>query len=228
MSRSARLLDLIQLLRRHRRPVTATVLATELAVSERTIYRDIVTLAGQGVPVEGEAGIGYVLRPGYLLPPLMFGEDELDALMLGLRWVASRDDQPLARAAGDVLAKIAAVLPQSARETIFDTGLLAGARSAAPLAEITLLRQAIRVEQKLLLTYTDAKDAHTQRVVWPIAVAFFDQARVLVAWCELRQGFRHFRTDRIAQAELQPGRYTPRRRVLLARWQAEEGVAAQL
>jgi predicted DNA-binding transcriptional regulator YafY len=110
-SRSERLLALIQALRRHRRPVTARQLATELSVSVRTIYRDIETLVAQGASIAGEAGVGFVMRPGFMLPPLMFRDDEVEALMLGSRWVAQLPDAPLARAAADAVAKIMAVLP---------------------------------------------------------------------------------------------------------------------
>ena len=113
MSRAQRLLDLLQLLHRHRRPVTGQSLADELGVSVRTLYRDIATLQAQGAHIEGEPGLGYVLRPGFLLPPLMFSEEELSALVLGMRWVADRGDGPLARAARDATAKIAAVLPRA-------------------------------------------------------------------------------------------------------------------
>src|SRR5438128_2305023 len=123
MSRSQRLLDLIQVLRRHRRPVSGAVLAEDVGVSLRTLYRDIETLKAQGAHIDGEAGIGYVLRPGFMLPPLMFIEEEIEALVLGSRWVHQRADQVLADAAANVLAKIGAVLPKDLRETLDDSGL---------------------------------------------------------------------------------------------------------
>lgn len=225
MSRAGRLLELLQSLRRHRRPVTAAALAAELGVSERTVYRDIATLVGRGVPVEGEAGLGYVLRPGFLLPPLMFGEEELEALVLGLRWVAGQGEAvALARAAQDALAKIAAVLPEAAREALPHVGLLVPPAGPAGAVGLALLRQAIRAERPLRLHYADAADRRSERVVWPLALAFFDQVRVLVAWCELRHGFRHFRCDRMLGAEPLEGRYPRRRRLLLAEWRASEGV----
>lgn len=224
MSRSARLLTLIQLLRRRRHPVTAAVLAVELGMSERTVYRDVATLAAQGVPVEGEAGLGYVLRPGFLLPPLMFGDDEIEALVLGLRWVAGRGDGPLGAAAADALAKIAAVLPAGAREAMLDAGLLAGAAPPPEAADLSILRRAIRTERKLWIAYADARGLRTERTVWPFALGFFERLHVLAAWCELRQGFRHFRVDRIARVEAVGGRYPGRRRVLLAQWRAQEGI----
>ena len=230
MSRSARLLDLVQALRRHRRPATAAALAAELGVSERTIYRDIATLSGQGAPIEGEAGLGYVLRPGFLLPPLMFDDDEIEALVLGLRWVAQRGDGILGEAAADALAKIASVLPPELREMAADSGLLAGARASAPTAEVNLsdLRQTIRTERKLRISYVDAKGARSERTIWPFAIGFFEQALVVAAWCETRQDFRHFRTDRIVKALPTGERYPRRRRALLAEWREREGIPEQI
>lgn len=223
MSRSARLFDLLQALRRHRHPVTAAALARELEVSTRTLYRDIATLQGQGAPIEGEAGIGYVLRPGFVLPPLMFGPDELEALMLGLRLVAEQGDPALARAAEDASARILAVLPRELAQAATGTGLLAGP-SARPeqKVELALLREGIRGQRRLRMTYLDGSGTRTDRVVWPIAIAFFDQVRVLVAWCESRNGFRHFRTDRIEVAE-PADRYPTPRAALLRTWRSQIG-----
>ena len=223
MSRSARLLDLIQMLRRFRRPVTAARLADELGVSLRTVYRDIETLIAGGAPIEGEAGLGYVLKRGFVLPPLMFGEDEVDALILGLRWVAERGDPGLERGAADALAKIVAVLPEEMEDAAAASGLLAGpGGSGAPA--LAGVRQAIRAEHKLRLRYTDKKGAATDRVVWPVALGFFEAAEVLAAWCETRQDFRHFRLDRIAAADPLGQRYPKRRRVLLAEWRLLQGI----
>src|SRR5664279_4018603 len=126
MSRTERLLDLIQTLRRHRRPVSGAKLAAELGVSLRTVYRDIRTLIGQGAPIDGEAGLGYVLRPGYTLPPLMFSRDEIEALMLGTGMVARAADPALAKAARDALAKITAVLPAGRNDQAAIPGVVAG------------------------------------------------------------------------------------------------------
>lgn len=197
MSRSARLLDLIQALRRRRRPVPAAMLAGELGVSLRTIYRDIATLVGQGAAIEGEAGVGYVLKPGFLLPPLMFSGNELDALILGLRLVAERGDTDLEQAARDVLAKISAVLPDELEDETETSGMLAGPLPNDASPHLTRIRQAIRRETKLRLAYTDKKGAATRRIVWPVAIGFFEAAEVLAAWCETRRDFRHFRLDRI-------------------------------
>jgi predicted DNA-binding transcriptional regulator YafY len=229
VARSERLLELIQLLRRHRWPVSGQVLADELGVSLRTVYRDIQTLIGQGASIDGEAGIGFVLRPGFVLPPLMFTDEELEALVLGSRWVAQRTDAPLARAAMNVIAKIAAVLPDDLREGIDSTGLLAGSgpEAAAKPIDLAPIRSAIRAEQKLVLHYLDRKGERTRRTVWPIALGYFERVRVLAAWCELRQDFRHFRTDRIITLRRTDRRYPERRRALMKAWQEIEGIPPQ-
>src|ERR1700754_4300218 len=123
MSRAQRLLDLLQILRSHRYPVSGALLAGQLDISLRTLYRDIALLQQQGAHIEGEAGVGYVLRPGFLLPPLMFSEEEIQALVLGSRWVADRADSQLGQAARNALAKIAAVLPPELRNECDDGAL---------------------------------------------------------------------------------------------------------
>jgi predicted DNA-binding transcriptional regulator YafY len=226
MSRSERLLDLIQVLRRHRRPVSGAELARELGVSLRTLYRDISSLIASGAPIDGEAGIGYVLRPGYTLPPLMFSEEEVEAIALGAHMVAASADPPLARAARDALAKVAAVLPGARGEDVAALGLLAAPRR--PLApdgvDLALLRQAIRAERRVWITYRDETGNRTERRVWPVSLTFFDRVRVLAAWCELRQGFRHFRTDRIMTLAATPERLPRPRRALMREWRKESGL----
>lgn len=203
--------------------MTAAQLADELEVSLRTVYRDIATLIDQGAPITGEAGLGYVLNSGFFLPPLMFGEDEVDALILGLRLVAERGDPALERAAGDALAKIIAVLPNEMENVAATSGMLAGP-GTTPATHMAIIRQAIRTEQSLRLLYTDKKGVSTERVVWPVALGFFQAAEVLAAWCETRRDFRHFRLDRIAAAENFGKRYPKRRRLLLAEWRLQEGI----
>ena len=227
MSRAQRLLELIQVLRRHRRPVAGAVLADELGVSLRTLYRDIETLKAQGAHIDGEAGVGYVLRPGFMLPPMMFSEDEIEALVLGSRWVAERADAPLGAAARNALAKIAAVLPAELKEGLEGSPLLIGpgAPIAAGDAELPALRQCMRTERKVRIAYVDAAGSTTRRVIWPLALAFFDRARVVVAWCESRKDFRHFRTDRISALTTLEVRYPKRRQALLREWRAQEGIA---
>ena len=225
MSRAQRLLDLIQVLRRHRHPVSGASLAEATGVSLRTVYRDIDTLKAEGAHIDGEAGVGYVLRPGFMLPPLMFSEEEIEAIVLGSRWVHQRADKSLAGAAANVLAKIGAVLPDDLRETLDDSGLLVGPGEtvSAGDAELPKIRQAIRRERKLSIAYADKAGAATRRIVWPFALAFFEKVRVVVTWCELRQDYRHFRTDRIATLTVSENRYPRRRQALLKEWREQDG-----
>ncbi|MEB3702019.1 YafY family transcriptional regulator [Candidatus Bealeia paramacronuclearis] len=157
MSRAQRLLDLIQILRHHRYPVLGATLAQDLGISLRTLYRDIATLQSQGATIEGEAGVGYILRPGFMLPPLMFSEEEIEALVLGSRWVANRGDSALSQAAKNALVKIGAVLPNDLREKLEGAGLLVGPGEGLneDSIELPLLREAIRCEKKIIITYFD-------------------------------------------------------------------------
>lgn len=227
MSRSERLLGLLQTLRRHRRPVSGKALAEELGVSIRTLYRDIASLQAQGAQIEGEPGVGYLLRPGFMLPPLMFSEDEIEALVLGSRWVADRADNPLGSAARNALAKIAAVLPADLRDGLDAASLLVGPGEpiiADVVVDLAAIRKAIRSERKLTISYRDGGGADSQRIIWPFALGFFDRVRVIVAWCELRQDFRHFRTDRISSLAVMDIRYSRRRQTLLKEWREAEGI----
>jgi predicted DNA-binding transcriptional regulator YafY len=226
MSRAERLLQLVQVLRRHRRPVSGASLAVELGISLRTLYRDIASLQAQGAGIEGEAGIGFILRPGFMLPPLMFSEEEIAALVLGSRWVADRADEPLQRAAHDALAKIAAVLPPDLRHDLDVNSLLVGPGEpiGAGGSGLPIIRKAIRSERKLVVDYVDLKEVATKRTIWPIALAFFDRARVVVAWCESREAFRHFRADRICALEMTEERYPRRREAMLREWREAEGI----
>lgn len=226
MRRAERLLQLLQILRRHRRPVTGDAIARELEVSLRTVYRDIAALIADRVPIRGEAGIGYVLGEGFDLPPLMFTPDELEAVMLGLRWVARRGDTDLSRAAQDTVAKIGAVLPERLRPFLFDAALLVPPhfRLAEDRVDVALLRAAIREGRKAEITYRSEDGRETLRVIWPIAVAYFDAQRLIVAWCELRQDFRTFRTDRMLSMQVREEKYPARRKALLKQWQDEAHV----
>ncbi|MBK3802609.1 HTH domain-containing protein [Azospirillum brasilense] len=229
MSRAERLIDLIQCLRRHRRPVSGHVLADELGVSLRTIYRDIATLQAQGARIDGEPGVGYLLQPGFLLPPLMFAEEEIEALALGIRWVADRADGALGAAAQNALAKIAAVLPPDLRDRMDAFALLVG--PGEPIVgdgvDLAVVRRAIRGERKLSIAYRDRDGAASERIVWPFALGFFDRLRVMVAWCELRGAIRHFRADRIVSVTALENRYPRRRQALLKEWREAEGIPAR-
>jgi predicted DNA-binding transcriptional regulator YafY len=222
MNRTERLFALMDALRRHRRPVTAASLADELAVSMRTIYRDVQVLIGLGAPIDGEAGLGYLLRPGFFLPPLMFSEDELEALVLGIGWVAQQNDAGLTQAAANALAKIAAASPKDLRDAMANTGLwVATIATTGTVADIKLVREAIRRERKLRIAYVAETGAATERAIWPIAMAYYERRQTVAAWCELRGAFRHFRTDRITALTATAERY-PRRRVeLVEAWRRE-------
>jgi predicted DNA-binding transcriptional regulator YafY len=232
MSRAQRLLDLLQLLRSYRFPVAGQTLAQELGISLRTLYRDIASLQEQGASITGEAGMGYVLKPGFMLPPLMFSEEEIEALVLGSRWVTTQKYERLAVAAKQALHKIAAVLPEDLRTSLDTNTLLIGpseskreSKSAPDFdTALPLLRSAMRNERKVHLQYADAQGRLSQRVIWPFALGFFEHVRVLVAWCELRQEIRHFRTDRIRSFEVHDVRYPKRRAALLKQWREQEGI----
>ena len=229
MSRAERLLQLLQVLRCYRRPVSGQALADELGVSIRTLYRDIASLQAQGATIEGEPGIGYVMKPGFMLPPIMFRSEELDALVLGMRWVADRCDKTLSSGALSTLAKIAAVLPAELRRELEESSLLVGAPLTRPAHAISpdLLRAAVRAERKLDITYVDGSGIHSRRIVWPFALVYFDQARVLMCWCELRADFRNFRSDRILSVEQMEERYPKRRSTLLREWRKFNQVASR-
>ncbi len=219
MSRTERLLELMEILRRHRAPISGTALAADLSVSLRTLYRDIATLQGQGAEIEGEPGLGYVLRPGFTLPPLMFSIDELEAIVLGAAWVGRQtDDQRLSKAAGNALSKITAVLPEELRREAESGSLIVSARVAPVQIDPSLLRDAIRKELKLRIDYRDDAGAATERVIWPFLIGFFEQRKVVSAWCELRNDYRHFRIDRIGTLAATGERMPRRRHALLKEW----------
>ena len=219
----------MQVLRCRRHPVSGASLASELGVSLRTLYRDIDSLRAQGALIDGEAGIGYVLRPGFVLPPLMFSDEEIEALALGSRWVADRTDARLGAAARNAIAKIAAVLPSNLRLDLDTSALLVGPREpmvAADQEHLATIRLAIRSERKLDIRNRDLKEKESSRTIWPFALGFFDRVRVMVAWCELRQEIRHFRTDRVVALTISEVRYPRRRQALLQQWKQIEGIPA--
>ncbi|MGN6515999.1 MAG: helix-turn-helix transcriptional regulator [Rhizomicrobium sp.] len=224
MRRADRLFRIIQILRRKKRPATANEIAEELEISLRTCYRDIAQLMADRVPIRGEAGIGYVLEGGFDMPPLMLTPDEIEAAMLGAQWVSGRADPVLARAANDLIAKIGVVIPEHLRPLLMEPALAANsARPPAPpdTIDIARVRTAIRAQGKIALLYRDEKNDETRRIVWPIAVSYWEAARLIVAWCELRNGFRHFRCDRVLGAEFLEARYSTSRAKLRAQWKKE-------
>jgi len=221
MRRAERLFQIIQILRRSkRRPITAGDIASELETSLRTIYRDISQLLAERVPIRGEAGIGYVLEDGFDMPPLMLTADEIEAAMLGAQWVMGRGDVSLTRAAGDLVAKIGAVVPPHLRPLALDSTLVSPnwKRIEADTVDMARVRASIHAQTKIVLSYRDESGRETRRTIWPFAVSYWDTVRGVVAWCELRKDFRSFRTDRVMLAEFLAERYpTPRSR-LTAQW----------
>jgi predicted DNA-binding transcriptional regulator YafY len=208
--RADRLFEIIQLMRR-KPTVRARDLCEALEVSERTIYRDIRDLVASGVPIEGEAGVGYVLRAGFDLPPLMFKEQEIEALVLGARIVESWADGELAEAASDAIAKIEAVIPERLRGYMANTALLAPPlHFTEPIGfDIAVLRRAVRSQAKVHFRYTDVMQQSSERTVWPLSLAYFGPVWVLAAWCELRVDFRTFRLDRMEDFAVTEERFRP-------------------
>ncbi len=228
MSRAARLLDLLELLRLHRAPVTGPALAEKLGISIRTLYRDIATLQGRGADIQGEPGLGYLLRPGFTLPPLMLSADEIEALVLGSHWVSGRGDARLGAAAKNAVAKIRAVLPNDLRESVDAAISIApGMSSVEPVVvDVSVIRAAIRKEHKLAISYRDNDGTGTKRTIWPLLIGFFDRVLVVAAWCELRKDYRGFRVDRMLEVEASETRYPRRRIVMVAEWKEEQGMKA--
>jgi predicted DNA-binding transcriptional regulator YafY len=222
MRRADRLFQIIQILRRTSRPVTAAALAAELETSKRSVYRDVASLIGQQVPIRGEAGFGYVLEGGFDLPPLMLTSDEVEAAALGAQWVAGHGDALLARAARDLIAKIATTVPKSLRPLILDASARTPPSWKTPPdgIDVAQARAWIRLGRKIALTYRDEQNRKTQRTIWPVVVGYQDASRTLIGWCELRRDFRSFRVDRIVGADFLEERSPERPAALRSRWLA--------
>ncbi|MBP6121547.1 MULTISPECIES: helix-turn-helix transcriptional regulator [Providencia] len=223
MTRTQRLLTLLQILKENRYPITANALASQLQVSVRSIYRDIESLRHQGAEIIGEAGIGYQLKTGLLLPPLMFDDNELEALILGLRWVKSNADEELKKSALRAINKINSIVTSKSQKILSDNTLF------APTTHFTLINDAIakdlrlslREERKADITYLDGQNQPSSRIIWPIAIGYMKESQVLAAWCELRQSYRHFRLDRIQSYQVLTDTLPYPKNYLLARWQKE-------
>jgi predicted DNA-binding transcriptional regulator YafY len=222
MRRADRLFQIIQILRRSSRPVTAAALAGELETSKRSVYRDIAALIGQRVPVRGEAGVGYVLESGFDLPPLMLTSDEVEAAVLGAQWVASHGDESLARAARDLIAKIAVTVPENLRPLILDPAARTppGWKIPADGLDVAQARAWMRSGRKIALVYRDGEDRETNRVIWPVVIGYLDASRVLIGWCELRRDFRSFRVDRVTHASFLDELFLGWPAALRAKWLA--------
>jgi len=222
MRRADRLFDIIQSLRTAAHPVTAAVLADRLEVTVRTIYRDIAALQGSRVPIEGAPGLGYVLRRGFDLPPLMFTAEEADAIAVGLRLLRRLRDARLQRAAESVLAKLAVVVPAPLQSHLVSAPVYVsdGSTPTPNGIDPADLRHAIHEARKVAITYIDEKSHHTRRTIRPIAMAYYVDVTLLGAWCELRNDFRNFRVDRILGAEFLDDLFLAESSKLLAGWLA--------
>jgi predicted DNA-binding transcriptional regulator YafY len=223
MRRTERLFQIIQILRANRSPVTGRSLADELEISLRTLYRDMAELIAQRVPITGEAGTGYVLDDGYDMPPLMLTADELEAAVLGAAWVATQADTSLARAARDLVTKLTAAIPQELRPIVLDAGIrtVSMQKKMPERFDGAVLRHAIRERLKLQLGYEDQDAKVTDRVIWPLLIAYLEKVRIIVAWCETRQDYRHFRTDRVRDLEVLENNYPVRRATLIKGWEEQ-------
>ena len=223
MRRADRLFQIVQFLRRSSRPVTAEAIATELETSKRSVYRDIAALMSQRVPIRGEAGIGYMLDSGFDMPPLMLTSDEVEAAVLGAQWVAGRGDPGLARAARDLIAKIAATGPERLRPMILEPAVTSAVWKTHEVEALDMaqLRAWIHAGRKVTLDYRDQEDRASLRTVWPLLIGYRETTRLLVAWCESRDDFRTFRTDRVVEAVFLDDRFPGRPAQLRANWQAK-------
>ncbi len=221
MRRGDRLFEIIEILRRARGPISGQSIGAELGVTKRTIYRDIAALMAQGVPIEGEAGVGYILEAGFHMPPLMLTSDEIEAAILGAQWVRTRGEPEMALAAEKLLSKIETVSPSR-----FQTSFVEPTTSVAPVdaqqepLSAARVRQAIRGRFKIAVTYRDGSGAVTERILWPILLGYRDAGRIIAAWCELRQGFRYFRMERIVAGEVLDTKIPRRMDLLRSEWDA--------
>lgn len=209
MRRADRLFQIVQFLR-SRRLTTAEWLADKLEVSKRTIYRDIADLCATGVPIEGEAGVGYVLRRKLDLPPLMFDRRELTALELGLRFVCTYAGPPLAAAAASAMSKVRSALPGDVARDAPLSALYVPKRNDAAVPALAPVLAAIDGRQKLRIGYADEAGNRTGRIIWPLGAFFWGTAWTVLSWCELREDFRSFRLERIERLEVMPERFPDR------------------
>lgn len=216
MAQTERLFDIIQLLRTVKKPVLAAEIAETLEVSVRTVYRDVAHLQARQVPIQGETGIGYVMRAGYDLPPLSLDEDEAEAMIVGLQMVARTGDKGLWKSAKSAARKLREVAPGIRHLVASSWG------SEANEIDTLQIRRAIRAEIKLRLSYTDATSVQTERTVWPVAIIYYCDNEVLVAWCEMRSAVRHFRFDRMLRCEMLAENFCGQGSDILADWEQNQ------
>jgi len=217
-AKSERLLELMDLFRQHRRPVTAARLAELTGTSVRTVYRDLDSLRALGMAIDGAPGVGLQLRGEVFLPPLTLSSDEMEAVALGLRGQIQGPDAALAGAARAVLAKITDVLPEERRRELQGLGLFALPGPKGTDANLALIRQSLREERAMHLRYRDGAGQLTERVIWPVAMGYLLDRQDLVAWCTLRSGFRRFVTERMERLDILPERIGTPRRTLFHDW----------
>ncbi|AHK43732.1 MULTISPECIES: YafY family protein [Ensifer] len=231
MRKASRLFEIIQILRLARKPVTAAEMAETLEVTPRSIYRDIAALQAMRVPIEGGRGIGYILRPGFDLPPLMFSIEETEAIVLALALLARTGDEELRAAAGRVNQKITGAVPEPLRLALRSQALHAwGTVAPSPTGvDLALVRRAIRDERKLGIDYRDELGRATERTIRPVALIYYSETANIVAWCELRQAIRNFRADRVEHCEATddffPGEGEGLRDLWISGWRPQPGGA---
>jgi len=223
MSRSTRLFEIIQILRHAEAPVTAQAIADALEVAKRTTYRDIAALQAMRLPIEGEAGIGYVMRAGFDLPPLMFTSEEMEAIVVGLALLGRTGDLGLERAAERAAWKISDVLPDDAQPP---ASLHVSRWNQIPESSVEAgrLRRFIREEAELNITYRDLKDRRTIRTICPLALIYYIDVVVVAAWCKLRHAFRHFRVERIEECRPTGNHFSESGAQLREAWERESGM----
>ncbi|OGT35513.1 MAG: DNA-binding protein [Gammaproteobacteria bacterium RIFCSPHIGHO2_12_FULL_37_14] len=221
MNRTERLLNLLKILRGYRYPVSGERLAERLNISIRTLYRDIATLQTMGAEIKGEAGVGYVLKPTFFLPPIMFTQIEIQALLLGTQWVSQFGDAPLSKGAGDALNKIIDVLPATIKNSINSFALRVGppASEAMVNEDLSVLREAIANQKKIYIVYKSEDGKKSQRTVWPFTIGYFTDGRILVAWREKENDYRHFKTNRIISLKVLDQHYPRSKDSLFREWQ---------
>lgn len=226
MRRADRLFDIIQALRGKTQPTTASALAQKLEVTTRTVYRDIATLQARRIPIEGEPGLGYFLRKGFDLPPLMFTMEEVEAITVGANLVHRIRDPKLQEAAESVLNKLQHTVPKELRSYLVSPRfhVSEGDTVRPDGIELLAVRNAIRTCRKINITYIDEQQRRSRRTIWPIATVYYVDVTLIAAWCELREDYRHFRADRIAMSEVLEERFATDSSAMMAEWMAKRSL----
>ncbi len=226
MSKPLRMFEIIQLLRKAKQPMRAVDIADTLGVSQRTAYRDILALQSMSVPIDGAAGVGYILRPGFDLPPITFTPEEIEAIIVGLALLPRTGDVGLQRAAQGVVGKISDIVPKATASRFNAASLEASGWHAVPKAkvDIALIRKAVRNEQRLDIQYINGEGQTSERTILPLAVLYYVEAIVIAAWCERRVDFRHFRIDRIDHCTLSDSTFSDIAEKLRVDWQKQHGL----